>query len=682
MVAASKLRNIGIIAHIDAGKTTTTERILFYTKREHKMGEVHDGTTVTDWMDEEKERGITITSAATSVEWGDAQINIIDTPGHVDFTAEVERSLRVLDGAVGVFCGVAGVQAQSETVWKQADRYNVPRLIFVNKLDRTGADFHAVVDDIRKTLNVRPLLLQLPVGKEKDLRGVIDLVGERLITFGGKHGDEVEEGPIPEDMKVHVELHRAELIETAVEVDEELMARYLEDDPISTDELKAAIRKGVLKSLFTPIFCGSALRNVGVQPLLDGVVDYLPSPKDVSSIQGLHPKTQKPETRKMSAKEPFAALCFKVHTSDHGELYFLRIYSGTVKLGQAVHNSTRDRKERLMRLLLMHANDRTQVKEAVAGDIVAVMGLKFTATGDTLCDKTRPILLESIAFPETVISMAIEPKTLADKDKLLEVLNRIAKEDPTFTQRIDEETGQIIISGMGELHLDVIRNRLIREFSVRANVGKPRVAYKQTVSKELVGEHEFVRQATSQNQYAKVQLKIEPLPELGKVKVAFDVDEDDVPKQYWPAIEEAVRSAAESGLTWGYPVINIQVTCVGGAFNPAESSPEAFSAAASIAFKDALEESGTTLLEPLMEFEIQVPTEFYGNIIHDLNGRRASIKDVAMSGEDRILRGTVPLSSMFGYSTTVRSLSQGRAAFSMEPCDYAAVPEHLAPKFF
>ncbi len=682
MVAASKMRNIGIIAHIDAGKTTTTERILFFTKRQHKMGEVHHGTTVTDWMQEEKERGITITSAATSVDWGDARINIIDTPGHVDFTAEVERSLRVLDGAIGVFCGVAGVQAQSETVWKQANRYNVPRLIFVNKLDRTGADFHAAVEGIRTKLNVRPLLLQLPVGQGNELSGVVDLLSQKLLRFEGKQGARIEEQEIPESMLETVELHRAELIETAVEVDDGLMGRYLEDEVIEIDELKAAIRKGVLQSLFTPIFCGSALKNIGVQPLLDGVVDYLPSPKDLGSIEGSNPKTGKPEERKLSPKAPFSALCFKVHTSDHGELYFLRIYSGIAKLGQAVHNATRNRKERLMRLLVMHANERTQIKEAVAGDIVAVMGLKFTATGDTLCAKEKPILLGSIAFPETVISMAIEPRTLADKDKLLEVLARIAKEDPTFRQRIDAETGQIIISGMGELHLDVIRNRLIREFSVQANVGRPRVAYKQTVGKVIVGSHEFVRQGAGQNQFALVKLHIEPLPELGKVEVVVEPDVEEIPEQYWPSIKEAIRGAAESGLTWGYPVINIRVTCTGGAFDPADSSPEAFAAAASIAFKDALEEQGTVLLEPFMQFEIQVPTEFYGNIIHDLNGRRASIKDVAMSGDDRILSGTVPLSSMFGYSTTVRSLSQGRAAFSMEPCEYAPVPEHLAPKFF
>ena len=672
MVKLDDVRNIGIIAHIDAGKTTLTERILYYTGVEYKMGEVHDGNATMDYLDEEQARGITITSAATTCYWKDVRINIIDTPGHVDFTAEVERSLRVLDGAIGVLDGVAGVEAQSETVWKQADRYEVPRMIFVNKLDRVGADFHRVLDDVKQRLAPQAVAIQVPVGSEKEFRGVVDLVRMRCLIYDEDSlGKEVREEPVPEDLKETAELKRLELLDAVAEHDEALMERYLDDRTITADELDAAIRKATLSFSIVPVLCGAAFKNKGVQQVLDAVLAYLPSPKDRPEVTGTNPRTGKLETRRCSAKDPLCALAFKTVWDHHGELIFLRIYSGTLKLGGQFHNPRKGKVERLNRLFIMHADARNQVEEAGPGEIVAAMGLKHTGTGDTLCPKNQGILLEAMNFPEPVISMSIEPSSMKEKDELVESLEILAKDDPTFLWRLDEETGQMIISGMGELHLEILKNRLTSDFKLSARIGKPRVAYKQTLKEAAVGRGVFERMVGEKEMFAEVSLRIEPKPvERGGIEFENELLPEAVPRLYWPSVENAVKSAAVSGLSLGFSIIDVKVTALSGAFDHQRSSDIAFGVATEMAFKDAMDKGGTVVLEPIMSFEIRSPREYLHGINSDLNSRRARISELATDADPVVIKGTVPLAQVFGYSTVIRSLSQGRATFSMEPDSY------------
>lgn len=673
----SNIRNIGIIAHIDAGKTTTTERLLFYAKKEHRIGEVDEGTAVTDWMEEERIRGITITAAATSVDWRGSRINIIDTPGHVDFTAEVERSLRVLDGAVGVFCGVAGVQAQSETVWRQASKYRVPRLAYINKLDRTGADFEKCLTSLRTKLGVRPLVLQVPVGLGRDFCGVIDLIRMKFLRFAGPFGEQVIAEAVPSEQLAHVHTARSALLDELSYHSDELLALHLEQHEVGEKLILDVVRQATIHGDLIPVLCGSSLKNVGIQPLLDAVVDFLPSPMDILC------RDQVSRSKNGAlGRAGLAALCFKVFCDAHGEIYYLRIYSGTLSTGQVVYNSTRDKKERVMRIFHMHANHREIVESASAGDIIAVVGLKHTVTGDTICLKDDPVVLERIVFPETVISMAIEPKSAHERERLSSTIALIAKEDPTFKYRVDSDTGQMLVSGMGELHLEIIKNRLTRDFGVSANIGKPRVAYRQTLSETASAKGEF-ESTQGKPLYAKLEIEISPLALdtiSNSVDVAFDVEDDRVPKVYWSAIREAILSAAQGGSSFGYPIVNVCVRVFDGAFRSGESNSDAFFAAASIAFREAIDKVELVFLEPLMKFEVVVPREFYGNILNDLNSRRAAIQDISIVEDEHILRGTVPLSQFFGYSTSVRSLSQGRAAFSMEPHSYVAVPKALAPQ--
>jgi len=674
----STIRNIGIIAHIDAGKTTLTERILYYTGKEHRMGEVHEGTAKMDYLPEEQERGITITSAATTTQWKGTRINLIDTPGHVDFTAEVERSLRVLDGAIGVFCGVSGVEAQSETVWRQADRYKVPRLAFVNKLDRIGADFERVVDSIRNRLNARPVAVHLPVGREKDFEGVVDLVSMRLLRFPEKDlGAEVVEEDIPEALRDEVEIRRAHLIEEVADHVESLAERFLADEPIDAEALSKAIREGTVGMKFVPVMAGSALRNKGVQPVLDAVTAWLPSPTEVAPAEGAVPGKDKTVTRKADPKEPLAALVFKTVHDSHGEVAFLRVYSGIVKPGAGLWNPRLEKQERLTRLYLMHADEREQRSEAGPGEIVGAVGLKFTSTGDTLCAKSAPLLLEGMIFPETVIDMSIEPKTAKDRDTLEEALGILAKDDPTFRWVQDEETGQTIISGMGELHLEILKNRLLSDFKVDARVGQPRVAYKQTIA--AVGEAwgEFKRTIAGKNMFARVQLRVEPTQELA-VTFGNKLGKDDLPRIWLPSIESSAMSSAVSGMGLGFSVIRVDITLNGVEWVEGESNETALAAAASEAFDQAMAAGGVQILEPIMAFEIRTPTEYMKNVIGDLNTRRAQINELITDQDPVLLRGEIPLAETFGYSTTVRSLSQGRATFSMQPSGYDVVPDEVS----
>ncbi|MBI4576083.1 MAG: elongation factor G [Planctomycetes bacterium] len=682
----SKIRNIGIIAHIDAGKTTVTERILYYTGKEHRMGEVHDGTATMDWMEEEQERGITITSAATTCTWQEHRVNIIDTPGHVDFTAEVERSLRVLDGAIGVFDAVEGVEAQSETVWRQADKYHVPRIAFINKMDRVGADFPKAIESIRIRLGARPVVLALPLGQERGYRGVIDVLARRAVvwddeTLGSEYG--FEEVP-PEDLAA-VEAAREAAVEAAADCDDELATRYLEGEDLTEEHIVNGLRRGTCAMKLTPVLCGSALKNKGIQLLLDAVIRYLPSPLDVPPVSGPNPDTGRTEVRAADPEAPFCGLAFKTFADRHGDLTYVRIYSGTLEAGMQVLNTRAERKERAGRILVMHADQREAVDRMQCGNIVALIGLKSTSTGHTIADPRHPIILEAPTFPETVISMAIEPRTNEDKDRLGEALARLAKDDPTFTSKVDPETGQMIVSGMGELHLEVLRNRLTRDFGVEANVGRPRVAYKETIAGIAEVNCKFAKQTGGRGQYAHVILRVEPAVAGNGASphgLEFEsrVTGGDVPRQFIPPVEQGARSAAQAGARWGYPVIDVKVTLLGGSSHPVDSSDLAFQTAGSIAFKQAMEKAGAVLLEPVMRLEIHVPEEYYGNIVHDLNGRRAVIDEMAIAGHVRNVRGSVPLSEMFGYSTTIRSLSQGRATFTMEPLKYQSVPEGLADK--
>lgn len=676
-----KCRNIGIIAHIDAGKTTTTERILFYTGRTYRLGSVDEGTTVTDWMEQERERGITIVSAAVTAEWKGYQINLIDTPGHIDFTAEVQRSLRVLDGGIVVFDAVQGVEPQSETVWRQADRYNVPRICFANKMDRVGASFERTIESIRQRLGANPIPMQLPIGSEAAFRGVIDLLTMQAIYWEDELGREPVYAPIPEDMRAQAEEWRATIVERIAEFEDELIIKYLDGEEISVEELKRALRKAVIANKATPIFCGSALRNRGIQPLLDAVIDYLPSPVDIPPVKGTDPDN--PEViieRRPSDDEPMCALVFKIVADPYvGRLAYFRVYSGKVTQGEMVLNSSRRRKERIGRIVRMYADRREDVSEICAGDIGAVLGLKDTFTGDTLCDPKHPILLESITFPEPVISVAVEPKTTADQDRMAEALRRLAEEDPTFKVRFDENTGQTIISGMGELHLDIIVDRMMREFRVQANVGRPRVSYRETISRPVPEvNYRYVKQTGGRGQYGHVIISLEPLERGNGIKFIDKTVGGVIPREYIPAIEKGILEAAEAGVLAGYPVTDVQVTLLGGSYHEVDSSDMAFKVAASFAFKEGVQRGMPVLLEPIMKVEVLVPEVNLGDVLGQLNARRAEIQGMEpRPGGMQAIRALVPLAEMFGYATELRSATQGRGIYTMEFDHYAPVPESV-----
>ena len=673
-------RNIGIMAHIDAGKTTTTERILFYTGVNHKIGETHDGAATMDWMEQEQERGITITSAATTCYWKGHRINIIDTPGHVDFTVEVERSLRVLDGAVTVFDSVAGVEPQSETVWRQADKYNVPRICFCNKMDRIGANFYRCLDMIVDRLGARPMAIQLPIGAEADFKGIVDLVRMKAIIYTGDTADSpIEEKEIPADLQEKAAEYHNQLVEMAVEQDEAAMEDYLEGKEISEETLKKCIRKGTLSQDFVPVLCGTAFKNKGVQPLLDAVVDYLPSPMDIPAIRGVKPGTDIEEDRHPSDSEPLSALAFKIMNDPFvGSLTFTRIYSGTMTAGSYVYNSVKDKKERIGRMLLMHANKRDDIKEAHAGDIIALAGLKDTTTGDTLCDADKPIVLENMVFPDPVIQLAVEPKTKADVEKMGLALSRLAMEDPSFRVTSDPDSGQTIIAGMGELHLDIIVDRLRREFKVDANVGDPQVAYRETITKPCDIEYTHKKQSGGAGQFAKVKIKFEPTEDHTGFEFVNTVVGGNVPKEYIPGVEKGLRTAMDSGVLAGYPVTGVKCTLYDGAYHEVDSNVMCFEIAARAAFREGMKQASPKLLEPIMKVEVVTPEEYMGDIIGDLNSRRGLVNGMDQRGNARVVDAFVPLANMFGYVNTLRSLSQGRAQFTMIFDHYAEVPREVA----
>ncbi len=676
------LRNIGIIAHIDAGKTTTTERILFYTGKTYRLGNVDEGTTVTDYMDQERERGITITSAAISCEWRDHQINIIDTPGHIDFTAEVQRSLRVLDGGVVVFDAVAGVEPQSETVWRQADRYGVPRIAFVNKMDRIGADFYRTVEMIKNRLRAEPVAIQVPIGAESDFVGMVDVIERKALYFTDELGARPEVKPVPAELEDEVESVREHLIEKLAELDDDLMEMYIEGEEISVEQIKSALRKATLAYDLVPVLCGSALRNKGVQPVLDAIVDYLPSPLDVPPIRGVNPITGEEEERHPRTDEPLSALVFKIVSDPYvGRLTFVRVYSGSLQSGKQVLNVNRNRKERVGRLLQMYADKRKDIKEIQAGDIAAIVGFKQTFTGETLSDPSAPILLESITFPEPVISVAIEPKTKADQDKLSNALQRLSEEDPTFTVRTDEQTGQTIISGMGELHLDVLVERMRREFGVKANVGRPQVAYRETITKRAKAEGRFVRQTGGRGQYGDVWLEIEPLPKSEGFVFENKIVGGVIPKEFIPPVEQGVKEMMDTGILAGYPMVGVKVTLVDGSYHEVDSSEMAFKIAGGMAFREAARKAGPVLLEPVMKVEVVVPEQYMGDVIGDLSSRRGSIEGMEPVADGlRAIHAFVPLSEMFGYATVLRSMTQGRGTFTMEFDHYEKVRPEVAEK--
>jgi len=676
----SKIRNIGIMAHIDAGKTTTTERILYYTGITYKMGEVDEGSTEMDWMEQERERGITITSAATTCYWRDHRINIIDTPGHVDFTAEVERCLRVLDGAITVICGVSGVQPQTETVWRQADRYHVPRVVFINKMDRIGADFFASVESIEKKLHTKTALLQIPLGKESEFQGVIDLIRMRAIIYDTDElGATFREDAIPEEFEEEALEYRGRLVEAVAEEDEELMEKYLETGELTEAEIRRGVRAGTLSMAFVPVVCGSAFKNKGVQPLLDAVVDYLPAPTDVPAIEGINCKTNQKEKREPSEKGPLAALAFKIWNDPFvGQLTFFRMYSGTLQVGSYVYNASKDYRERVGRLLHVHANKWEDISEVSAGDIAAAVGFRKTGTGDTLCDEREPIILERMEFPEPVIYVAIEPKTKADQEKLASTLYKLAQEDPTFKVHTDNETGQTIISGMGELHLEIITERMLREFKVQANIGKPQVAYKETIRKKGEGEAKFIRQTGGRGQYGHVKLVIEPLARGRGFEFENALVSEVIPKEFIPAVREGVVQAMETGILAGYPMVDIKATLIDGSFHEVDSSDISFKIAGFMAFQNAAKQADAVLLEPVMEVEIIVPDEYMGDVIGDVNARRGRIEDLRSKGGVQIIMAKIPLAEMFGYSTSLRSMTQGRGTFTMEFRAYDEVPNTLS----
>ncbi|MEJ2633792.1 MAG: elongation factor G [Calditrichia bacterium] len=675
-----KIRNIGIMAHIDAGKTTTTERILFYTGRVHRMGEVHEGAATMDWMEQEKERGITITSAATTCFWADHRVNIIDTPGHVDFTAEVERSLRVLDGAVALFCAVGGVEPQSETVWRQADKYKVPRIAFVNKMDRIGADFYNVLEMMKVRLSARPVALQIPLGEGDLFTGLVDLVKMKAVIYDESSlGSTWVEQDIPRDLKDKVEEYRTYLIEAAAEFDDHLMEKYLENAELSVEEIKAAIRKGTLENQIVPVLLGTAFKNKGIQRLLDAIVDYLPSPLDVPPVTGTDPRSEKEVVRHATDDEPFTALAFKITSDPYvGKLTYLRVYSGTIKAGSYILNANNGKKERLGRILQMHANRREDIEEISTGDIAAAVGLKFTHTGETLSAPDKPVMLESMIFPEPVISVSIEPKSKADQDKLTDALSKLADEDPTFRVSTDEETGQTLISGMGELHLEIIIDRLLREFKVGARIGKPQVAYKETITKPIKTEGKFIRQSGGRGQYGHVVIEVEP-NEKGK---GFEFENKIVggviPKEFISPVKAGVEDGLKNGVLAGYPVVDVKVRLIDGSYHDVDSSEMAFRIAGSMAVKNAMQKADAILLEPVMEVEIVVPEEYMGDVIGDLNSRRGKVTGILPRRDAQVVESYVPLSAMFGYATSLRSITQGRAVYTMQFDHYDVMPQSIA----
>ena len=672
-------RNIGIMAHIDAGKTTTTERILFYTGKTHKLGETHEGAATMDWMEEEQERGITITSAATTCYWKGHRINIIDTPGHVDFTVEVERSLRVLDGSVTVFCAKGGVEPQSETVWRQADKYHVPRMAYVNKMDITGADFYRVLDMMRDRLHTHPVPIQLPIGKEMTFRGIVDLVEMEADVYYDVEGKDVRVEPIPDDMKELAQKYHDEMVEAAAETDEALMGKYLEEGTLSKEDIRAALRKATIANEIVPVCCGSSYRNKGVQKMLDAVVDYMPSPVDIPPVDGVDPETGEEDTRKADDNEPFSALAFKIMTDPFvGKLCYFRVYSGVVHAGDIVYNSTKGKRERLGRILMMHANDRTDIDTCYTGDIAAAIGVKNTTTGDTFCDEKHPIILESMEFPEPVIRVAIEPKTRAGQEKMGIALSKLAEEDPTFRTWTDEETGQTIIAGMGELHLQIIVERMLREFKVEANIGKPQVAYKETIRKKVDQETKYKRQSGGSGQYGHVKITIEP-NEPGKgYEFVNAVVGGSIPKEFIPAVDAGIQGAMQNGVLAGYNVVDVKVTLYDGSYHEVDSSDMAFKIAGSMAFKEAMRKADPVLTEPVMKVVTIVPEEYMGDVIGDFNSRRGQINSMeAANGGVEEITAFVPLSNMFGYATDLRSKTQGRGIYSMEPSHFAEVPKSI-----
>ncbi len=682
--ALARLRNIGIMAHIDAGKTTTTERILFYTGITHKIGEVHDGAATMDWMEQEQERGITITSAATKCEWKGHTIQIIDTPGHVDFTVEVERSLRVLDGAIAVYDGVAGVEPQTENVWRQADKYNVPRMCFVNKLDRTGADFFRCVDMMVDRLNATPLVLQLPIGSEANFIGVVDLVEMRALTWRGEtvKGEDYTVEEIPADLADQAAEYREKLLETLSEADDSIMEKYLEGEELTVAEIKAAIRRATIAGKLNPVLCGSAFKNKGIQPMLDAVIDYLPSPLDIAAIEGTAMDGETPMQRKPSVSEPFAALAFKIQTDQHlGKLTYVRVYSGRIESGSQVINSTKDRKERIGKIFQMHANKREERSFAQAGDIIAVQGLKQTTTGDTLCDPASPVILESMTFPDPVISVAIEPKSKADQDRLSTAIQKLAEEDPTFQVQNDEETGQTVIKGMGELHLEILVDRMKREFRVEANVGKPQVAYRETIRRPVERvSYLHKKQTGGSGQYARVVINLEPLPLDSNTTYEFEnqITGGRIPKEYIPSVDAGIQDAMQYGVLAGYPLVGLKVTLVDGQYHEVDSSEMAFKIAGAMALKEAARQANPVLLEPIAAVEVVTPEEYMGDVIGDLNSRRGTIQAMEERGGNRVVRALVPISEMFGYVGDLRSKTQGRASYTMVFDSYAEVPVNVA----
>ena len=677
----SRTRNIGIMAHIDAGKTTTTERILFYTGITYKIGEVHEGTAVMDWMEQEQERGITITSAATTCFWREHRVNIIDTPGHVDFTAEVERSLRVLDGAVAVFDAVAGVEPQTETVWRQADRYKVPRIVYVNKMDRVGADYFRCLAMLKDRLGAHVVPIQIPVGREDNFRGMVNLIDQVAYIWSDSEdlGQTFETVDIPADVKEQAAEYREKMIEALAEVDDHLMEKYLAGEKVSPEEIKAAVRAGTISMKLFPVICGASFKNKGVQPMLDAVVDYLPSPLDIPPLDGINPETQQHETRAADSKAPFSALAFKIMNDPFvGQLTFIRVYSGTLESGTGVYNSTRDKKERIGRLVRMHANKREEIESISAGDIAAVPGLKDTRTGDTLCDPNKLIVLESMDFPAPVIAVAIEPKTKADDEKLGQSLARLAMEDPTFKVNVDPETNQTLIHGMGELHLEIIVDRLLREFKVDANVGKPQVAYRETIRQKAEAQGRFVRQTGGRGQYGDVWLEVEPSEPGQGVVFENKLKGPAIPREYVPAVEKGIREAAETGVLAGYPVVDIKVSLTDGSYHDVDSNEMAFKIAASMGFKEGCRKAKPVLLEPVMDVEVVVPSEYQGAVVGDLNSRRGRIVSMDSRGNAQVIRANVPLGQMFGYATDVRSMTQGRATYTMQFARYEEVPRSIA----
>jgi len=676
-ISLDQIRNIGIAAHIDAGKTTTTERILFYSGIVHKIGEVHEGTAVTDWMEQERERGITITSAAISTNWRDHRINIIDTPGHVDFTIEVERSMRVLDGVIAVFCSVGGVQPQSETVWRQADRYAVPRIAFVNKMDRTGANFFKVYEQIKDRLRANPVPIQIPIGSENEFQGIVDLVRMKAKIYKDDIGQEIEEIDIPPELMAQAQEYRTKMVEAVAETDEELLEKFMMEEEFTEEEIRTALRKGTIDGSIMPMLCGSAFKNKGVQLLLDAVVDYLPSPPEVPAIKGILPDGTE-AVRKADDEEPFSALAFKIAADSFGRLTFIRVYSGVLSKGSYVYNSTKEKKERISRLIIMKSNDRIDVDELRAGDLGAAVGLKLTTTGDTLCDDKNEIVLESLFVPEPVISVAVEPKTKQDMEKLSKALQSLSDEDPTFRVSLDPETNQTVIAGMGELHLEILVDRMLREFKVEANVGKPQVAYRETVRKPTDAEGKFIRQSGGKGQYGHVVVKLEPGEAGSGFEFVSKIVGGAIPKEYIPAVEQGMKECCESGVIAGYPVIDLKVTLVDGSYHEVDSSEMAFKIAGSMAMKAAVQKAAPVILEPMMKVEVEVPEDFLGDVMGDLNSRRGNIE--GMNSEDGLAKvaAKVPLAEMFGYATDIRSKTQGRGIFTMEFSNYDEVPRTVA----